>query len=272
LDVAAARKILGTAIGMCPKESLFKAYVQLELEVRHGCLLSHWFKYSSLMQLREFDRARQLYEKYIEFDPTNAAAWIKFSELETTLQDVERTRAIFELAVSQPQLSMPELLWKAYIDFEFNEGNRDRTRALYDRLVNRSGHYKAWIAYALFEAAEIPAPREEREEAEDEDEVPNVPGDLEMARKVFERAYQDLKNRGLKEEVRRVSLLLMCDERLTVVIQRVRVLEAWKEFEQERGTRDKVAAVQTRMPVVSKRRRKAENGIDEEDCTPIQPR
>lgn len=29
----AARKILGTAIGMCPKEALFKVYIQLELEV-----------------------------------------------------------------------------------------------------------------------------------------------------------------------------------------------------------------------------------------------
>ncbi|KAH7104467.1 pre-mRNA-splicing factor CLF1 [Auriculariales sp. MPI-PUGE-AT-0066] len=228
LDVGAARKIMGTAIGLSPKEALFKAYVQLELE------------------LREFDRARELYQKYLEFDATNSAAWIKFSELETTLQDVARARAIFELAVSQPQLSMPELLWKSYIDFEIQEGNRERTRALYERLVTRSGHFKAWIAYALFEAAEIPAPREVREEAEDEDDVPPVPGDAEMARKVFEKAYQDLKNRGLKEE-------------------RVRVLEAWKDFEQEHGTRDQVAAVQTRMPVVSKRRRKAENGVDEED-------
>lgn len=35
LDLLAARKTLGTAIGMCPKEALFKGYIQLELEVRH---------------------------------------------------------------------------------------------------------------------------------------------------------------------------------------------------------------------------------------------
>ncbi|EJD55187.1 pre-mRNA-splicing factor CLF1 [Auricularia subglabra TFB-10046 SS5] len=228
LDLPATRKILGTAIGMCPKEALFKAYIQLELE------------------LREFDRARQLYEKYLEFDPTNSAAWIKYAELETQLQDFARSRAIFELAIAQPQLSMPELLWKAYIDFEFQEGERERARALYERLVGRSGHYKAWIAYALFEAAPIPALREVREEAEDEDEVPEVPGDLEVARKVFDKAYKDLKSRGLKEE-------------------RVRVLEAWKAFEEEQGTPDKVASVQAMFPVVSKRRRKGENGVDEED-------
>ena len=33
LDLPAARKILGTAIGMCPKEALFKGYIQLEFEV-----------------------------------------------------------------------------------------------------------------------------------------------------------------------------------------------------------------------------------------------
>ena len=33
LDLPAARKILGAGIGMCPKEALFKGYIQLELDV-----------------------------------------------------------------------------------------------------------------------------------------------------------------------------------------------------------------------------------------------
>lgn len=33
LDLGAARKILGPAIGMCPKEALFKGYIDLEIEV-----------------------------------------------------------------------------------------------------------------------------------------------------------------------------------------------------------------------------------------------
>jgi crooked neck len=33
LDVNAARKLLGAAIGMCPKEALFKGYIELEVEV-----------------------------------------------------------------------------------------------------------------------------------------------------------------------------------------------------------------------------------------------
>jgi crooked neck len=33
LELPAARKVLGTAIGMCPKEALFKGYIDLEVEV-----------------------------------------------------------------------------------------------------------------------------------------------------------------------------------------------------------------------------------------------
>jgi crooked neck len=47
LNLDKARKLLGRAIGMCPKEKLFKDYITLEL------------------QLREFDRCRQIYQKYI---------------------------------------------------------------------------------------------------------------------------------------------------------------------------------------------------------------
>lgn len=82
----------GTAIGKCPKNKLLKGYIELEL------------------QLREFDRCRKLYEKYLEFSPENCTTWIKFAELETILGDVDRARAIFELAIGQPRLDMPEVV------------------------------------------------------------------------------------------------------------------------------------------------------------------
>ncbi|KAF8922103.1 hypothetical protein CPB85DRAFT_1371901 [Mucidula mucida] len=221
LQLPAARKILGAAIGMCPKEALFKGYIELEIE------------------LREFDRARQLYQKYLEFDPANSPAWIKFAELESQLQDFARTRAIFELAVSQSPLSMPELLWKAYIDFEVEEGERDAARALYNRLIELSGHVKVWISYALFEAEPMPLPRamrEEEEEEEDEDaEQRVVAGDADLARRVFQRGYDDLKSKGLKHE-------------------RVVLLEVWKTFEETHGSEEDVKKVAAMMPIVGKKR------------------
>ncbi|KAF9808217.1 hypothetical protein IEO21_07936 [Rhodonia placenta] len=218
LDLPAARKILGVAIGMCPKEALFKGYIQLELD------------------LREFDRVRTLYEKYIEFDPSNSSAWVKYAELEAQLEDFERTRAIFELGTTQQPLAMPEVLWKAYIDFETEEGSREGTRTLYERLIALSGHWKVWISYAEFEAGEIPLARALREEKEDEDEeVEMVPGDVERARQVFERGYNDLRRQGLKNE-------------------RAALLEVWKAFEEENGSSEDIQKVQGKMPLVSRRR------------------
>ena len=117
-----------------------------------------------------------------------------------------RTRAIFELAVAQSPLSMPELLWKAYIDFEIEEGEREKARSLYERLISLSGHVKVWISYALFEAESIPLRRDQRDEEEEENEEEEeermmVPGDASLGRQVFERGYRDLKSKGLKEEV-----------------------------------------------------------------------
>lgn len=43
---------------------------------------------------------------------------MKFSDLEKSLAEYDRARYLFELAIEQPVLDMPELLWKTYIDFE----------------------------------------------------------------------------------------------------------------------------------------------------------
>lgn len=49
----------GTAVGKCPKNKLYRGYIELEL------------------QLREFERCRILYEKFLEFGPENCTSWIK---------------------------------------------------------------------------------------------------------------------------------------------------------------------------------------------------
>ena len=221
----AARKILGAAIGMCPKEALFGGYIQLELDVwipnsitPFGTLTAPFYE-----QLREFDRVRTIYEKYIEWDPTNSSAWIKFAELESQLEDFSRTRGIFELGISQPSLSMPELLWKAYIDFETEEGEREKARSLYDRLVKLSGHVKVWISYALFEGEAIPVPRAEREDDDDDDgdeekEDKMVEGNPDLARQVFKKGYEDLRSKGLKSEVSSTTSPFVPSLRLTFTL------------------------------------------------------
>lgn len=141
---------------MCPKQGIFKGYIQLEID------------------LREFDNVRNLYEKYLEYDPSNASTWINYAELEAQLEDFARARAIFELGVSQSPLSMPEVLWKAYIDFETGEGERQRVRNLYERLTQLTGHVKVWISFAMFEADTISLPRSQRSVEEEEDQDVDV--------------------------------------------------------------------------------------------------
>ena len=62
--------------------------------------------------------------------------------MESILGDSERARAIYELAVEQSRLDMPESLWKAFIDFEIEQEEYDRARKLYTKLLKRTQHVK----------------------------------------------------------------------------------------------------------------------------------
>ncbi|KAL6869009.1 NineTeen Complex (NTC) component [Amphichorda felina] len=222
-NLTGARKLLGRAIGMCPKDKLFDGYIDLE------------------RRLFEFVRCRTLYEKHVEYNPANCQTWIRFAELERGLDDLDRARAIFELAVSQPQLDMPELLWKAYIDFEEEEGEYERTRDLYERLLDKTDHVKVWISYAHFEI-NIP---EDEGGGEEEEEQPVSDEAKARARKVFERAHRRMRDKDLKEE-------------------RVSLLNAWLSFERTHGSESDIEAVQAQMPRKVKKRRRTEDDSWEE--------
>ena len=186
MDLPSARKTLGQAIGMCPKDKLFRGYITVE------------------QQLFEFLRCRTLYEKQIEWNASNSQSWIKYAELERGLDDTERARAIYELGIDQPTLDMPELVWKSYIDFEEYEAEYERVRELYERLLAKTDHVKVWINYARFE---INVPEEEEEEEEEEAEERPVSEEAKQrARKVFQRAHGVFKQKELKEEVRLLFL------------------------------------------------------------------
>lgn len=158
----------------------------------------------------------------------------------------------FPSACLQPLLDMPELLWKAFIDYEIQQGDRDRARELYERLLDKTKHLKVWLAYAEFEACPLGLlperghmPEEELRAAMASGEGAEGPAERERAaRAVYERAAKcmrdDLSSR--KEEA-------------------VLVLEAWREFErgcvseaaEEREIR--VQEVEKRMPRRVKRKR-----------------
>ncbi|KAK9828970.1 hypothetical protein WJX72_003124 [[Myrmecia] bisecta] len=243
LRLDAARKILGMALGMCPKDKIYKAYIEIEL------------------QLGNIDRCRTLYEKYLEWAPANCGAWCKFADLERSLGEMDRARAIYELAIQQPLLDMPEVLWKSYIDFEISEGQREHTRALYERLLDRTKHVKVWMSYAQFEATPMPllaAQQDEGAEGEGEEaaaarqaaeaeaaEAPEAVAEREaQARSVYERAFRSL--RDTQPDAKEAAVML---------------LEAWRSFEASTTSRPEeerqagVQAVEKKMPKRIKRKR-----------------
>ncbi|KAG5570891.1 hypothetical protein H5410_060657 [Solanum commersonii] len=144
--------------------------------------------------------------------------------------ETERARAVFELAIDQPALDIPELLWKAYIDFEISEGEFERTRALYERLLNRTKHLKVWISYAKFEASTI-----------DDSDIEQKKKCLQHAKDVFERAVSYLINSApeLKEE-------------------RTNLLEEWIYMESNFGELGDANLVLAKLPKKLKKRRQIE--------------
>ncbi|KAJ1655551.1 NineTeen Complex (NTC) component [Dispira simplex] len=224
LNLGAARRILGRAIGQCPKDKLFRGYIALE------------------MQLREFDRVRILYGKYLEFNPANCATWVEYAKMERMLGETERCQALLELAVEQPVLEMPEVVWKAYIDFEFEEEAYDQVRRLYERLLTRTDHIKVWISYSRMEAM-VPSSLEHDDQQGSLEKSPSTKTlpSIAKARSIFERAYQHYRKQQRNEE-------------------RLVLLEAWRDFEQTHGTADTLQVVQDKMPKVVRRRREVPRG------------
>ncbi|KAL8141607.1 hypothetical protein V2J09_014639 [Rumex salicifolius] len=221
LNLKGARQILGNAIGKAPKDKIFKKYIEIEL------------------QLGNIDRCRKLYEKYLEWSPENCYAWTKYAELEISLCETDRARAIFELAIAQPALDMPEVLWKAYIDFEIAEGEFERTRQLYERLLNRTKHMKVWVSYAKFEASAMTDGVDPSKEGDNEEAlIEQNKSCIERARGVFEQALNYFRNSApeLKEE-------------------RAMLLEEWLNMEKGFGELGDLTIVQSKMPKKLKRKR-----------------
>ncbi|OQR96498.1 pre-mRNA-splicing factor, Crooked neck [Thraustotheca clavata] len=206
-DVTGSRKTLGEALGRCPTPKLYRSYINLE------------------RMMGEIDRCRTLFEKWLMFTPHNCAAWKQYADMEKSISEIARARAIYELAVGQSVLDKPEMIWKAFIDFEVELGEWDNTRQLYERLLERTKHVKVWTSFAQFEGSH---------------------GDAESARDIFTRAYNCLKEEEKNED-------------------RVMLLESWLEYEKELPTNTKhIQVVQKKMPrrVQKQRMAYAEDGTE----------
>ena len=196
------------SIALCPREKIFKAYIELEL------------------QLGNVDKCRKIYEKFIMTHPDNSSAWVKYAELEKSLEEYDRCIAIFQTAISQP-LDMPEIVWKAYINVEISHQKYENVRNLYEILLEKTRHVKVWLSYAKFEI--------EIEE-------------YEKSRDIFDRAYKYFKENNLKEE------------RLMILENWIKSEEQLEIEENE----ELIKKLYMKRPEKVKKRRKVRKGYEEE--------
>lgn len=231
-----ARKILGNSIGKFPKKRTFKFYIELEIK------------------LKEFDRVRKIYEKFIESFPYETEPWLEYAELEEDLNDIERGRGIYKIALEL--LSYNSKVFEKYIQFEINQRNYDGGRSAYLDLIEFNKlNTESWIKSAIFE---LNVPTKEQlveyetkldESGLDEDdfeyEFEITEEAKEKAREIFEKSLDFFKSQGLKDE-------------------RITVLESLKEFELRYGDEESLKKVEQRLPTVVKKTKVLDDGTVEE--------
>jgi crooked neck len=143
---------------------------------------------------------------------------------------------------------MPEIVWKAYIDFEEDEAatsaDYDRVQGIYDRLVSRTHYVKVWTVYAHYElsvAGPDPSPVLDSKEVDRYSAVASVS----CAHAVSDMARDDLAVYGEANE--RASWLL-----------------TWRAFEATHGISEDEQKVTALMPRrVTKRGRVGEDDYEE---------
>ncbi|SCU90166.1 LADA_0F02278g1_1 [Lachancea dasiensis] len=229
-NVTTARKILGWALGTCPKDKIYKDYIQLELD------------------LKEFDRVRKLYEHFLAFNPYNISTWLSYAELEDNLGDEERARGIYLIAMSEAvglNYDGRFKISKELINFETLAGEYTKAVDAYKDLLELSSHdVNIWIELAAFEssiptaeqltskldASEVVDDDEEDGKAEEEETLEVTETHKLKSRQVFRDAISYYKKFGDKRS-------------------RLTVLRAWADYEDVHGTPETQSGVREKFPI-----------------------
>ncbi|KAJ9104822.1 hypothetical protein QFC19_003780 [Naganishia cerealis] len=235
-----ARKVLGRSIGLTSsraKPKLFRFYIELE------------------RKLGEWDRARKLFEKWIETESSNGVQniWLvvkQYVAFEEANREHERCRSLFEfmldLTTRENDVKLKGTVWNLYIEFEKDLFNYSLARDLYERYTKTSDVASSWISFALFESS-IPTEEQLRifEESEEEEVEFNITDQHKQnTSAIFKRALEHFAAKGLSEE-------------------RLVVLRAWQGYENEHGDEQSVKQVQELLPEFVRKRRVV-NGVEEE--------
>lgn len=200
-SLTGARNTFSRGSKVCPKAKLFKAWAYMELRIG------------------DVNKSREVHLLYIKALPTDPASWIACADLEVALEEQDRARALLEKAVQLPAIRDPHLLWKRYLEMEQEWGEVEKVRALYERLLDKSSHFKVFKAYSEFEFSETK--------------------DVERGRKIIERSITLFKEQQMPYD-------------------RKFMVDHWIAMENLYGSKDKAAdIVKTLKPKAVVVRRKA---------------
>ncbi|SCU87076.1 LAFA_0E04566g1_1 [Lachancea sp. 'fantastica'] len=235
-NLTAARKILGYALGTCPKRKLYKDYIDLEI------------------RLKDFDRVRKIYEQFIAYDPSDLVTWFDYAELEENLGDEERARAIYRLAASSDVGFDNDRrceIMKKLIDFETGEGEFDKALSAYKELLEMSFYDSdIWIEMALYQSS-IPTEEQLAKDTESSSSFDQEESGLQITdkhkdntRQTFEEALLYYATNSQKQK-------------------REAVLRALSDYEDVHGTPETQRKAKDRLPLL-KYKTRIEGGVEVE--------
>lgn len=117
---------------------------------RQKLYVGKWIKYAEWeMNMKEYRRARSVFERALDVHPYIIQLWLKYAENEMKNKFVDHARNIWERAVSvMPRV---ELLWFKYIYMEELLGNYNKARAIFDKWMTWTPPENAWLEYLKFE-------------------------------------------------------------------------------------------------------------------------
>lgn len=246
--VDAGRKVLGRAIGqsgtMRPKKKLFTYYIAMET------------------RLGEIDRARKLYEKWLEVavvsdikrrvgtaGPLNAErVFLEYVAFEKSHDERARCEALFQIADSLALPLQTAQIFTQHIEFLKEEFLYEKARAQFRRRLESEPSAGVWVQFALFESSILsPAQLEQlhSQEGGGDTEVrfQIEPHHVQATRATFEEAFVYYKKLSDGENAGHI-------------------IDAWQAFERAHGDEEHRAKAEKQRPTRVTKRRTA-NGIEE---------
>jgi len=170
-----------------------------------------WIKYATWEEsLQEFRRARTIFERALDIDYKNASVWLKYAEMEMRHKFLNHARNIWERACTY--LPRMDQFWYKYSYMEEMLGNYKRAREIFEKWITWKPEEKAWLSYIKFEERMGETDRCREIMYRYLEAFPRLTTYLkvakfeikrrnyEYARKIYEKAAEDLAEEAFREE------------------------------------------------------------------------